>query len=123
MKTTLNIDETVMAELKREAARQGRTMSEMVETALRLLLRAQRKRGTIPALPRFRSGGALGFDRAQVFGKFEGQGSALFHVALHRFLVAAQGIAFVGLAEAAAFDIQEQLYLPRPEGVAVHIAA
>jgi hypothetical protein len=59
MKTTLNIDETVMAELKREAARQGRTMSEMVETALRLLLRAQRKRGTIPALPRFRSGGAL----------------------------------------------------------------
>src|SRR5262245_55190122 len=28
MKTTLNIDDTVMAELKREAARQGRTMSE-----------------------------------------------------------------------------------------------
>jgi hypothetical protein len=37
MKTTLNIDDTVMAELKREAARQGRTMSEPVETALRLL--------------------------------------------------------------------------------------
>ena len=36
MKTTLNIDDTVMAELKREAARQGRTMSELVETALRL---------------------------------------------------------------------------------------
>ena len=36
MKTTLNIDDTVMAELKREAARQDRTMSEMVETALRL---------------------------------------------------------------------------------------
>jgi hypothetical protein len=35
MKTTLNIDATVMAELKREAARQGRTMSEVVETALR----------------------------------------------------------------------------------------
>jgi hypothetical protein len=33
MKTTLNIDATVMAELKREAARQGRTMSEVVETA------------------------------------------------------------------------------------------
>jgi hypothetical protein len=27
MKTTLNIDDTVMAELEREAARQGRTMS------------------------------------------------------------------------------------------------
>jgi Ribbon-helix-helix protein, copG family len=34
MKTTLNIDDSVMAELKREAARQGRTMSELVETAL-----------------------------------------------------------------------------------------
>jgi Arc/MetJ family transcription regulator len=59
MKTTLNIDDTVMTELKREAARQGRTMSEMVETALRLLLRSQRRRGTLPALPRFSSGGAL----------------------------------------------------------------
>ena len=59
MKTTLNIDETVVAELKREAARQGRTMSEMVETALRLLLRSQRKRVTTPALPSFRSGGAF----------------------------------------------------------------
>src|SRR5205823_14426887 len=59
MKTTLNIDDTVMAELKREAARQGRTMSELVETALRLLLASRRKRGRIPALPKFRSGGAL----------------------------------------------------------------
>ena len=37
MKTTLNIDDTVMAQLRREAARQGRTMSELVETALRNL--------------------------------------------------------------------------------------
>jgi hypothetical protein len=59
MKTTLNIDDTVMAELKREAARQGRTMSELVETALRLLLRSQRKRGPIPALPKFHGGGAF----------------------------------------------------------------
>ena len=59
MKTTLNIDDTVMAELKREAARQNRTMSELVETALRLLLASQRKRGRIPALPKFRSGGIL----------------------------------------------------------------
>jgi hypothetical protein len=48
-----------MAELKREAARQGRTMSELVETALRLLLRSQRKRDKIPTLPTFRSGGTL----------------------------------------------------------------
>ena len=59
MKTTLNIDDTVMAELKREAARQGRTMSEMVETALRLLLRSQRKRGTLPPLPTFHGGREL----------------------------------------------------------------
>jgi len=59
MKTTLNIDETVLSELKREAARQGRTMSEMVETALRLSLRSQRKRGTLPPLPTFHGGREL----------------------------------------------------------------
>ncbi len=59
MKTTLNIDDTVMAQLKREAARQKRTMSEMVETALRMLFRAQKKKKELPPLPTFRSGGAL----------------------------------------------------------------
>jgi len=56
MKTTLNIDDTVMAQLKREAARQGRTMSELVETALRQLLRSQRKRTKLPPLPTFHGG-------------------------------------------------------------------
>ena len=75
MKTTLNIDDTVMIELKREAARQGRTMSEMVETALRLLLRSQRKRNTIPPLPRFRSGGTLVdiADRDALYQAMEGR--------------------------------------------------
>ena len=59
MKTTLNIDETVMSDLKREAARQGKTMSELVETALRNLLRAQEKPPVLAPLPVFRSGGAL----------------------------------------------------------------
>jgi hypothetical protein len=59
MKTTLNIDDTVMAELKREATRQGRTMSDLVETALRLLLRAQKKRTKMKPLPTFNSGGYL----------------------------------------------------------------
>ena len=59
MKTTLNIDDKVMADLKREAARQGRTMSELVESALRLLLRAHRKRQKVVALPTFHSGGAV----------------------------------------------------------------
>jgi metal-responsive CopG/Arc/MetJ family transcriptional regulator len=74
-KTTLNIDDTVMAELKREAARQGRTMSELVETALRLLLRSQRKRGRIPALPTFRSAGTLVdiADRDALYQAMEGR--------------------------------------------------
>lgn len=59
MKTTLNIDDRVMTELKREAARQGRTMSELVETALRLFLRAPRRTEALPPLPSFHSGGAL----------------------------------------------------------------
>jgi Ribbon-helix-helix protein, copG family len=56
MKTTLNIDDTVMATLKREAARQGRTMSDLVEAALRLFFRAQRKRKPLPPLPTFDGG-------------------------------------------------------------------
>jgi hypothetical protein len=57
MKTTLNIDDTVMAQLKREAVRQKRTMSELVETALRTLFREQKKAKKLPPLPTFHSGG------------------------------------------------------------------
>jgi Ribbon-helix-helix protein, copG family len=75
MKTTLNIDDTIMTQLKREAARQGRTMSEMVETALRLLLRSRRKQGTIPPLSSFQSGGALVdiADRDALYQAMEGR--------------------------------------------------
>jgi hypothetical protein len=58
MKTTLNIDDTVMAALRREAARTGRTMSELVETALRQLLQRQPAAAALPQLPTFDSGGA-----------------------------------------------------------------
>ena len=75
MKTTLNIDDAVMAELRREAARQGRTMSELVETALRLLLQSQRKRKTMPPLPIFHSGGTLVdiADREALYHAMEGR--------------------------------------------------
>ncbi len=75
MKTTLNIDNKVMAELKREAARQGRTMSEMVESALRLLLRSHRKREQIKGLPTFSSGGVLVdiADRDALYQAMEGR--------------------------------------------------
>jgi hypothetical protein len=59
MKTTLNIDDAVIAQLKREAARQGRTMSELVETAVRMLFRTTKKREELPPLPMFRTGGML----------------------------------------------------------------
>lgn len=75
MKTTLNIDDTVMAQLKREAARQGRTMSELVEAALRLLFRSQKKREDLPPLPTFQSGGALVdvADRDALYQAMEGR--------------------------------------------------
>jgi Arc/MetJ family transcription regulator len=75
MKTTLNIDDTVMAQLKREAARQGRTMSELVETALRLLLQSRKCRGKLPSLPTFNSGGALVdvADRDALYQAMEGR--------------------------------------------------
>jgi len=75
MKTTLNINETVMAQLKREAARQERTMSELVEMALRLLFRSQRKREELPPLPTFHSGGTLVdvADREALYGAMEGR--------------------------------------------------
>ena len=58
MKTTLNINDATMVQLKREAARQGRTMSELVETALRMLLAKPNAKVELPPLPAFRSGGA-----------------------------------------------------------------
>jgi hypothetical protein len=59
MKTTLNIDDQVMRALRREAARQERTMSELVETALRMLLKPASPNPALPPLPTFHSGGLL----------------------------------------------------------------
>jgi hypothetical protein len=75
MKTTLNIDDKVMVKLKREAARQGRTMSDLVETALRLLLRARPSQDEIPPLPTFSSGGTLVdvADRDALYQAMEGR--------------------------------------------------
>jgi len=56
MKTTLNISDSVMRELKREAAKQGCTMSELVERALRSLLQKQPTAQKLPPLPEFDMG-------------------------------------------------------------------
>ena len=75
MKTTLNIDDGVMARLKREAARSDRTMSELVETALRRLLRSRPEAVDLPPLPSFDSGGALVdvADREALYQAMEGR--------------------------------------------------
>lgn len=59
MNTTLNIDDSVMKRLRREAARRGCTMSELVETALRLLLQHREEQKELPPLPGFASDGQL----------------------------------------------------------------
>ena len=75
MKTTLNIDDSVMALLKREAARRRCTMSELVESALRLFFRPQRGRPHLPPLPTFKSGGHLVdvADRDALYQAMEGR--------------------------------------------------
>ena len=61
MKTTLNIDDTVMQRLREEAARRGTTMSALVEAGLRRILarptRSHAQPDTLPPLPTWRSGG------------------------------------------------------------------
>lgn len=75
MKTTLNIADPVMAELRREATRQGRTMSELVEAALRLLLHQPARAGVLPPLPSFSSGGHLAdiASRDELYRTMEGR--------------------------------------------------
>ena len=59
MKTTLNISDVTMRELKRSAAQQGKTLSELVEAALRALLERQKAAvPELPPLPEFATGGA-----------------------------------------------------------------
>lgn len=59
MKTTLNIDDTVMQRLREESARRGVTMSQLVEEGLRRVLAStEREREALPPLPCWDSGGA-----------------------------------------------------------------
>ena len=77
MKTTLNIDDTIMNRLRREAARQGKTMSELVEAALRLLLQtpARKSKPRLRPLPTFHGGKPLVdiADRNALYDVMEGR--------------------------------------------------
>ena len=63
MKTTLNIDDTVMQRLREEAPRRGTTMSALVEAGIRRILdedpSAASTGDSLPPLPTRRSGGML----------------------------------------------------------------
>jgi hypothetical protein len=59
MKTTLNIDDNLMKKLKTESVRQGKTMSELLETALRGFLERKKPVRKLPALPVFDGGEML----------------------------------------------------------------
>jgi hypothetical protein len=60
MKTTLILEDALLIRLKNESARQGRSMSALVEEALHLLFRdARAPRPALPPLPDFDGGGPL----------------------------------------------------------------
>ncbi len=59
MKTTLVLDDTVAARLKREAGRRGTTMSRLVEDALRRFLEEPTTTRPLPPLPSFDCGRPL----------------------------------------------------------------
>jgi hypothetical protein len=74
MKTTLNIDDTVMQRLREEAARRGCTMSELVEAGLRRILdQPSGEEVELPPLPSWSSGRALVdvADREALFAIFD----------------------------------------------------
>ena len=58
IKTTLSISDATMRAVKREAARRGQTMSELVESALRQTLGQSKPAGKLPPMPSFSSGGS-----------------------------------------------------------------
>jgi hypothetical protein len=76
MKTTLVIDDRIMARLREEAARQGVTISSLVDAALRRMLedRASHPR-RLPRLPRFDLGEAFVdiSDREALYQAMEGR--------------------------------------------------
>ena len=76
MKTTLVIDDQVMRQLKQEAARQGTTMSALVEGALRLWLENSKKGRRKPKpLPAYHAGRLLVdiADREALYNAMEGR--------------------------------------------------
>lgn len=74
MKTTLNINDTVMTRLRQHAARSGRTISELVESALRRFLQEPRAATRLPRLPAFDGGARMDVaNRGALHGAMKGR--------------------------------------------------
>lgn len=75
MKTTFVLDESVMRRLRAEAARQNRSLSDLVEAAIRLLLAKTKDSPSLSPLPDFDGGGALVdvSDRDALYQAMEGR--------------------------------------------------
>ena len=78
MKTTLNIDDTVMRRLREEAVRRDTTMSSLVEAGLRHVLAdpdaEEEDAKPLPPLPSWKSGGQRVdiSNREELYGVMEG---------------------------------------------------
>lgn len=74
MKTTLNIPEPLMKELKKRAAETGQNLSETLAGALRKGLQPVRQRRKLKKLPRFNCGKVYAnvADRDQLYRAMEG---------------------------------------------------
>jgi hypothetical protein len=59
MRTTLIIPDALMNRLREKAAKENSTISEMVESAIRLWLQPERQPQKLPPLPTYRGGGFL----------------------------------------------------------------
>lgn len=60
MKTTLIIDDYIMMRLRREAVTQRKTISQLVESAIRAMLRPSKAKQTnLPPLPSFKGGSSF----------------------------------------------------------------
>lgn len=61
MRTTIRLDEALLREAKQVAARSGRTLTSLIEEALRQMLSQSARTAELPpvALPTFRGGGLL----------------------------------------------------------------
>ena len=85
MKTTLDIEESVMRRLREEAARRGTTTSALVEARLRrVLAEPEESQGggqdTLPPLPTWKSGGLLVdiSNRDELYRVLDGEGVQVF---------------------------------------------